>query len=149
MNSDRHSRYSPIFGENHFGLGMERGMGLLTLANTFCDLFCHIYMSPDSHMKLYLSGGSCWSACKNSKKWQNKSQINLRFPLFQLPKIICYLTRTFFNEFTKVYFWLEKQKYNSDKKASAMEKVVCQQITKFLEDNELLPKSQHGFRMEI
>ena len=23
----------------------------LNLANTFCDLFCHIYMSPDSHMK--------------------------------------------------------------------------------------------------
>ena len=33
--------------------------------------------------------------------------------------------------------------------SKVMEKVVCQQITKFLEDNELLPKSQHGFRMEI
>ena len=27
-----------------------------------------------------------------------------------------------------------------------MEKVVCLQVTKFLEENYLLPRSQHGFR---
>ena len=30
--------------------------------------------------------------------------------------------------------------------SKVMEKIVCIQVTKFLEDNNLLPKSQHGFR---
>ena len=35
--------------------------------------------------------------------------------------------------------------------SKVMEKVICQQLTKFLEENDLLvlPKSQHGFRYNI
>ena len=32
--------------------------------------------------------------------------------------------------------------------SKVMEKIVCNQITKFLEDNKLLPISQHGFRQK-
>ena len=30
--------------------------------------------------------------------------------------------------------------------SKVLEKVVCKQITKFMEDNKLLPSNQHGFR---
>ena len=32
--------------------------------------------------------------------------------------------------------------------SKVLEKVVCNQITQFLEENKLLPKSQHGFRQK-
>ena len=33
--------------------------------------------------------------------------------------------------------------------SKVLEKVVCDQLTKFMEVNKLLPDSQHGFRKEI
>ena len=30
--------------------------------------------------------------------------------------------------------------------SKVLEKIVCDQLTKFLEDNSLLPENQHGFR---
>ena len=30
--------------------------------------------------------------------------------------------------------------------SKVLEKIVCTQITKFMEDNNLLPQNQHGFR---
>ena len=30
--------------------------------------------------------------------------------------------------------------------SKVLEKIVCEQVTKFFEDNDLLPENQHGFR---
>ena len=46
---------------------------MFNLANTFYDLFCHIYMSPNSHMKTFLTSVL---ECATTKWWSKYTTWN-------------------------------------------------------------------------